>query len=268
MKIIRFGMKLAVGAAMLSSTLFSTAGVALGSPVIQEVGTSSQGDNDIQNNLSKKLNNTKFKGIQVSVKGGIATLSGTTNSFADKEDADKKAHGTRNVVAVENKIVISGARVSDQELTQKLLTKLEYDRVGYGTTAFNAISVSVVDGIVTLGGHAYGPSDKDSAISVASYMSGVQDVVDEIEVDPASPMDDQIRMQVARAVYGYSALSRYGMDPAKPIRISVQRGNVTLFGLVDSQTDKDLAYLRANSVGGVFKVTNELQVEAEGPEHK
>ena len=55
-------------------------------------------------------------------------------------------------------------------------------------------------------------------------------------------------------------LQRYAMDPAKPIRITVVNGNVTLSGVVDHEADKDAAGIRANSVPGVFKVTNDLQV--------
>ena len=135
--------------------------------------------------------------------------------------------------------------------------------MGYGTTAFNAISVGVSDGAVTLGGHAYGPTDKASAVSVISYSPGVRDVVDEIEVDPISSTDDRIRIATARAVYGSSSLSRYAIDPGKPIRISVQHGNVTLYGVVNSKADRDIAFMHASGVPGVFKVTNELQVEGE-----
>jgi hypothetical protein len=73
-------------------------------------------------------------------------------------------------------------------------------------------------------------------------------------------MDWQTRMAVARAVYGYPSLNRYAIDPVKPIRISVQNGNVELYGTVDSQSDKDTAFLRANGVPGVFSVKNYLQV--------
>ena len=95
---------------------------------------------------------------------------------------------------------------------------------------------------------------------------GVKDVVDNIEVDPVSTMDWQTRMAVARAVYGYPTLNKYAIDPAKPIRISVQNGNVELYGMVDSQADKDTAYLRANGVPGVFSVKNYLQVANQAPE--
>jgi len=93
-------------------------------------------------------------------------------------------------------------------------------------------------------------------------------VVDEIEVDPTSMMDDQIRMQVARAVYGYGTLNKYAIDPGKPIRISVQNGKVELYGVVDSQSDKETAFLRANGVPGVFSVKNYLQVANQSGESK
>jgi osmotically-inducible protein OsmY len=99
-------------------------------------------------------------------------------------------------------------------------------------------------------------------------MRGVQDVIDEVEVDPVSPMDDRIRIQVARSIYGHPSLNKYAIDPGKPIRISVQNGNVTLFGVVDSQMDKDVANIRANSVPGIFKVTNQLEVASEAPQRE
>jgi osmotically-inducible protein OsmY len=45
-----------------------------------------------------------------------------------------------------------------------------------------------------------------------------------------------------------------------PIRVSVQNGNVELYGMVDSEADKNAAFIRANGVPGVFSVKNYLQV--------
>jgi osmotically-inducible protein OsmY len=111
-----------------------------------------------------------------------------------------------------------------------------------------------------LGGHSHDYPNRDSALAVVSTQPGVKDVVDNIEVDPVSPMDDGIRVAVARAVYGFSSLNRYAIDPAKPIRISVQNGHVELYGVVDSQADKNVAGIQANSVPGVFSVENHLEV--------
>jgi osmotically-inducible protein OsmY len=88
----------------------------------------------------------------------------------------------------------------------------------------------------------------------------VKDVVDNINVLPTSPMDDDIRLRVARAIYGNTSLSRYAIDPAKPIRIIVENGHVTLYGVVDNQMDKQLSEMQARSVPNVFSVDNKLVV--------
>ncbi|HEX3470523.1 MAG TPA: BON domain-containing protein [Silvibacterium sp.] len=217
--------------------------------------------------MNKALNKSQFKNVQVTVHNGVAKLTGTVDVFSQREDADKRVHHVKGVAAVDNEIEVAGPEISDAQLQEKLVKAIQYDRVGYGTTPFNAISVSVHDGVVTLGGSAYGPVDADSAVAVASNTKGVKDVINEISVDPVSPMDDRIRRAVYRSVYGFTSLNRYAIDPAQPIRIAVQNGNVTLYGVVDSQADKDTAGIRANSVPGVFKVTNLLQVAGQ-PEQR
>lgn len=212
-----------------------------------------------------KLNKKQFSGVTVSVNNGIATLTGTVNLYEFKSDAERRVLHAKNVTAVRNEIEVAGANVPDAQLRAKLGEKLAYDRVGYGNV-FDAITIKVQDGVVTLGGHALDYPSRDSAVGVASTMPGVKDVIDDIEVDPVSPMDWGIRMAVARAIYGYPSLNKYAIDPAKPIRISVQNGHVALYGVVDSQADKEAAYLRANGVPGVFSVKNYLQVAGQPAE--
>jgi hyperosmotically inducible protein len=222
---------------------------------------SSPSDPNLESEIANKaLNKTKLKNVHVSLHEGVATLTGTVELFDLKEEADKRVHRVKGVQGVRNNIEVDGPQISDAALQQKLIKAISYDRVGYGTTAFNAIAVNVQNGAVTLTGHAYGPVDADSAVAVASNMPGVKDVINDIQVDPVSPMDDGIRIQVFRSIYGFPSLNKYAMDPAKSIRISVQNGNVTLYGVVDSKADKDTANIRASSVPGVFKVTNDLQV--------
>ena len=217
--------------------------------------------------MNKALNKSKFKDVKATVQNGIVTLTGSVDVYDTKADADKRAHRIKNVKGVENEIEVAGPEIPDNVLQDKLIKAISYDRVGYGTTAFNAIGVNVQNGVVTLSGTAYGPVDADSAVAVAANTKGVKDVVNDIQVDPVSPMDDRIRLAVFRSVYGFPSLNKYAIDPAKPIRISVQNGNVTLYGVVDSQADKDAAGIRANSVPGVFHVTNNLVVAGQ-PERK
>ena len=231
-------------------------------------GTVGSGPNDaqIQAQVMKSLDNKRFADVKTSVQNGVVALSGTVEIYSAKEDADQRAHHNKNIKGVENMIQIAGPTVDDVTLRNKLAEKLAYDRVGYGTTAFNAFTIGVQDGAVTLGGTAYGPTDKDSAVSVVENYPGVKDVIDNIEVAPVSPMDDRIRLAEARSIYGFPTLNKYAIDPAKPIRITVVNGNVTLSGVVDSQADKDAANVRANGVPGVFKVINNLQVAGAAPE--
>ncbi len=83
-----------------------------------------------------------------------------------------------------------------------------------------------------------------------------------IEVLPTSPMDDQTRRAVYRAIYGEPALSRYALSAVPSIHIIVKNGNVTLEGVADNETDKNLAGLRANGVPNVFSVKNNLVVSS------
>ncbi len=223
-------------------------------------GLLAQNDNTLQTALNKALSKKQFSNVHGSVQGTTAVLQGSVNVFDDKEEAGKRARHVKGVKAVDNEIEVAGPSIPDEQLQQKLVQAISYDRVGYGTTAFNAIAVNVRDGVVTLGGHAYGPVDADSAVGVASNMKGVKDVINDIQVDPVSPIDDRIRLQEYRTIYGYPSLNRYAIDPAKPIRISVQNGHVTLYGVVNSKADKDAAGIRANTVPGVFSVVNDLQV--------
>ncbi len=216
-------------------------------------------DTGTAGNVQAKLNKSQFKDVKVTVENGVATLSGTVDLYEYKADADKRVHKAKGVTAVRNDIQVAGPDVSDQQLQTKLVEKLSYDQVGYWNV-FNAISVNVQNGVATLAGHALDYPARDSALALASTYPGVKDVVDEIQVDPPSPMDNGIRLAEYRAIYGYPSLNKYAIDPAKTIRISVQNGHVELDGIVDTQADKDTANIRANGVADVFSVKNNLQV--------
>jgi hyperosmotically inducible periplasmic protein len=92
-------------------------------------------------------------------------------------------------------------------------------------------------------------------------IEGVESVTNNIEVLPTSPNDDRLRVAVYRAVYGNASLQVYNQRYLAPIRIIVKNGNVTLEGVVGSEMDKNMAYVQANGVSGVFSVTNNLQVD-------
>ena len=114
---------------------------------------------------------------------------------------------------------------------------------------------------MTLLGTVTRPVLKSDAENVVKGIEGVEHVDNRIEVLPPSPMDDRIRIELYRAIYGFPSLERYAMPVNKPIRIIVNGGHVRLEGVVDNQADKDTAGIRAKGVSGTFSVDNNLQVE-------
>jgi osmotically-inducible protein OsmY len=127
-------------------------------------------------------------------------------------------------------------------------------------TVFDNLAFKVERDKVILEGQVVLPTLKSDAEAAVKSIEGVASVVNNIQVLPVSPMDDQVRRAVYRAIYGDTALSRYGFQAVPSIHIIVNNGSVTLEGVVDSESDKNLANLRANGVPNVFSVKNNLVV--------
>jgi hyperosmotically inducible protein len=129
-------------------------------------------------------------------------------------------------------------------------------------SVFDNLECRVDGNTVTLLGQVTQPTVKVDAENTVKAIEGVSKVINNIEVLPVSPMDDQIRRAEFRAIYNEPALRRYAFGPVPPIHIIVKGGHVTLEGAVRNQADKDLVYIRANGIPGVFSVTNNLRVES------
>jgi len=118
------------------------------------------------------------------------------------------------------------------------------------------------NGAVILSGEVTRPTLKNDAEDRVKKLESAAGVMNNIEVLPLSPMDDDLRIAVYRAIFRYnSPLFRYGTQSVPPIHIIVKNGHVTLRGVVANQMDSQLAYMAANGVSGVFEVKNELQIE-------
>lgn len=237
--------------------------LAIGALMVPAAASAQRGRSDaqIQADAQRQLSNKRFSGIHVGVQNGVVTLTGQVDRYADKEDAEKKIKQMHEAASIRDDVQVAvQGNVSDADLYKKLAKKLAYDRQGYGTLPFNSLTLQLQDGVATVGGVVVLPADKDSALSLVKNTPGVRGVVDHIQVAPVSSMDNRIRRAEERAIYGFSQLNRYALDPSKPIRIVVINGHVTLTGVVDSKSDRDVAGVRANGVPGVFSVTNDLQV--------
>jgi hyperosmotically inducible protein len=158
-----------------------------------------------------------------------------------------------------NAVVNSGAKGQDR-ITREVrheLVMLPY----YGV--FDNLAYRVDGNTVTLMGQVTKPTLKNDAGNVVKGIEGVEHVDNKIQVLPLSSMDDGLRLAEYRAIYGTPGLDRYAMQAVPPIHIIVENGKVTLEGVVSTQADKDLAGVRANTVNGVFSVTNNLRLESE-----
>lgn len=216
-------------------------------------------DREIQQTATNVLaSKDKWKGIAASTEDGIVTLEGSVRLYIDKVDAGRKVSKINHADGVRNHVKVDGD-VPDSELQASLSEKLTYDRIGYGVM-FNALNLQVQSGVVTVGGDVRDYPSRDSALAIVETTPGVNDVIDEINVLPTSIFDDELRVRIARAIYGQAALQRYALFPEKPIRIIVDNGHVTLHGVVDNTMDRQISETQAKSVPGVFSVDNRLIV--------
>ena len=241
------------------ASLLLAASMALSGLALADTGR----DAEIQARLAAELQRkSEFKDVHATTQDGIVTLQGTVDSYKHKLDAEKKARKQDHVAGVRDLVTVAGPEVSDIALRDKLAKKLAYDRVGFGNV-FDLLTVGVSNGVVTIGGEVHEPMARGSAISEVVNTPGVKGVVDNIKVAPTSFYDDELRIRLARAIYRDPSLSRYGMDPQKPIRIVVDNGHVGLYGVVDNESDRTLAFLRASGVAGAFSVENHLLTSKE-----
>jgi len=240
----------------LLSVLLGMASMALAN----ENSAASRNDATTQASVIRQLASKKeFHEVKSSVEDGIVTLTGSVDVYQQELDAAKKVRKAQDVQGVRNLIAVQGKDVPDAELTAQLDRKLYYDRMGYDI-AFNYVTASVEDGVATLNGEARTEFDRDSALALVDSTAGVKDVVNNVKVSPVSISDDQIRLSAMRAIYRDPVLSRYAIDPARPIRIVVDRGTLSLYGTVADKMDKDIAGMRASQVFGAFAVKNNLDV--------
>jgi osmotically-inducible protein OsmY len=149
-------------------------------------------------------------------------------------------------------------RKDDEVFTDVSRTVLAYPQF----TIFDDVSAAITDGVVTLEGRVTMPFKKQDIERRVAKVPGVKRVENRIGVLPASPFDDDLRYSVARAIYGSSAFWHYASMANPPIHIVVERGRVTLTGVVASEVERMLARALAASFNA-FSVTSDLKTDQE-----
>ena len=130
---------------------------------------------------------------------------------------------------------------------------------------FDNLAYKVDGNSVTLYGQVVHPTTRTDAQARVARIPGVSRVVNNISVLPLSSFDNSIRVRTYHAIARTGGLNRYLMGANPSIHIVVDRGRVTLEGVVSTNVDRQLAYMAANQVPGVFSVTNNLRLDREMP---
>jgi len=180
-------------------------------------------------------------GVRGKLAGLAAVVLVTAVSVGFGAPAPKDQQPYRDSMAIEQKV-------------RKELVTLPY----YGV--FDNLAFKVDGDTVTLYGQVVRPTTKSDAATRVARIAGVDRVVNNIEVLPLSSFDAGIRARTYRAVFSRGGLYRYAMGANPSIHIIVDRGHVTLEGVVSNKMDSQLAYMAASGVPGVFSVTNNLRV--------
>jgi hyperosmotically inducible protein len=154
---------------------------------------------------------------------------------------------------------------TDPELASKVAHEV---RMYSWYSIWDNVNIRVTNGNVDLMGQVSQPYKKSDLQRIVDRLPGVNSVTNDLEVLPLSPMDDQLRQRVARAIYRDSVLSRYAIQPVPPIHIIVDNGHVTLEGVVNTEMEKNIAGIRASGAGLSFgPVVNNLRVETPAKSH-
>jgi len=174
------------------------------------------------------------------------------------------------LVAIAISVILAGAGAHEvsAQAPARLVREVRHELVTlpyYGVFDWLEFEVQP-NNIVALRGQVVRPTTKSDAEARVKDIDGVERVINQIEVLPASPMDDRLRVALYRAIYGWnSPLFRYATQSVPPIHIIVKRGRATLKGIVANKSDAQIAYMRARGVPGLFDVRSELVNETERP---
>ncbi len=235
--------------------LFVTAAAALGaaSPASPQA---SAADDRIRSQIEGRLFDAGLVAVTVAVEHGHVTLAGKVEDLKSKDDAVKQARKVKGVVDVTSAIAVPPPE-SDADVAASVSDAL----IGASfLTIFDEVGGSMKDGVATLVGFVTAPDKAQRAVEEASRVPGVQQVVNRIEVLPASTFDDQIRLAVADQIYNSSVVAGFSNPSARPIHIIVKGGHVRLVGTVLTEMDRKLAGILARQVSGVHDVENALSV--------
>jgi len=194
------------------------------------------------------------KEIGVGVKSGVVTLTGNVPSFAEKFAAERAVERVSGVRAVADDLQVklrpANSR-SDTDVALAAVNVLKWDM----EVPDDKIKVKVVNGWVTLEGHAEWHFQKAAAERAVRFLTGVKGVTSLIAISPkVSPTDVMKRIE--------DAIKRSAELDAKRVFVEAEGSKVTLRGTVRSWAERDEAERAAWAVRGVSDVEDRITISA------
>lgn len=204
-----------------------------------------------------KVSAEKFaKDVQVGVSAGVIQLDGTVATIEQREHLWKAVTKIEGSAGVKNNLRIAQGR-TDKQVAEEAAHRV---RMYPYYSIFDDVEVEADGGVLTVTGQVITPWRKSDIGELMKSVTGATEVRNNIEVLPVSPFDDQIRLRVARAVFGSLELVRYGLSANPSIHIIVKNGNVRLTGFVQNAVDKALAERAARFAATYFGLENDLRI--------
>ena len=211
---------------------------------------SAESDLAIVEQIAKDLRRVSIPGPSAAARPGVSAGSGITDrdfSF----DRERRGFGFS-----QNGFGLGRDR--------HLLAELERAIHGSGNALygiFDSLGGRVDNGMVTLTGYVTWEYKASQIARLVSRVHGVKEIQNQVEVLPVSIFDDQLRIRLAKNIYGDPLFWKYTTRLDPPLHIIVDKLHVTLTGVVFDEVEKQVAGNLARQTFGVLTLQNNLEVQ-------
>ena len=213
-------------------------------------------DMQLQQNTMAELRwepSVKAAEIGVAARGGVVTLTGKVDTYAQKFAAERAVERVTGVRAIADDLTV--ALLGVYERTDSDIARAAVNALAWDVEVPEGINVVVSQGWVKLAGKAQWFFQKAAAERTVRYLAGVTGVTNAITVEQQVP----VKAVDVKANIEAAFVRNVELD-AKTINVAAHDGTVTLTGTVRSWAERVDATHAAWNAPGVRFVKDELVV--------